>query len=395
MQQLSSCNICHGEIQIRYKLCYKDIVDLANEWIQEIAICPKCGFIFTANPFDEEQLGNRYKDFSKFEYNDKSYDSSKEEGYKKQSIRQQQFISRNIDLSSINSILEVGAASGCNLSLYTNLGWDVMGIEPSPHNCKDAKMYYGLDMFCGTFSEFWSTKENKKYDLIFLSHVLEHIVNPKDFIEQCALLNNSYMYIEVPTFDYKFIDEPFGMFCEEHVDMFTLESLQELMVPCGYELINADMLFAIKSTLPAGSPAIATIWQKRKLPRKKKIVNNVTNVLDTYISQSEEDLKRIQSIINSIDENKKLAIWGTGHHASMLLANSNLQSKNIVRVYDSFSKKHGLKFAGCSIQPFNAEDIEDGMVEVILVATYTAQKAIVKILEQYKDKAEIITLYSS
>lgn len=250
-------------------------------------------------------------------------------------------------------------------------------------------------MFCGTFNELWNTKESKKYDLIFLSHVLEHIVNPKDFIEQCALINNNYMYIEVPTFDYKFIDEPFGMFGEEHVDMFTLESLQELMTACGYELINADMLFAISSTLPAGSPAIATIWQKKELPKKKKIVNNVMNALDTYISQSEEDLKRIQSVINNIDEDKKLAIWGTGHHASMLLANTDLQRKDIVRVYDSFSKKHGLKFAGCVIQPFNAEDIETGRVEVILVATYTTQNAIVKILEQYKDKVEIITLYSS
>lgn len=394
MNNINNCNICLGGVSVKYKLKFKYLVGLADEWNQEIAVCPRCGFIFTKNPFDDEQLNDRYKNFSKFEFDDESYVYEEKEDYKIRSVRQQQFLDRNINLKEVNSILEVGAASGYNLSLYQNNGHEVMGIEPSLQNCQNSKKYYGINMFCGTFDEYLSTKDiSKKYDLIFLSHVLEHIVNPKDFIEKCASLNKGYMLIEVPTFDYKFADEPFGMFCEEHVNMFTVESLQSLMTACGYELLNAEIILGIEQRLPAGFPAISTIWQKKDALKIKKMINCGIDILQKYICQSEIEMKRIQSIISSIDNKKKLAIWGTGHHVSMLIANTDLETKNIVRVYDSFIKKQGMTFAGCMIQPFTAEDIEEGEIEVILIATYVSQEVILKILEPNKEKVEIITLY--
>lgn len=97
-------------------------------------------------------------------------------------------------------------------------------------------------MFCGTFDEFCKAENEKKvFDLIFLSHVLEHIVNPYEFIKECEKINSKYIFIEVPTFDYKFIDEPYAMFNDQHVNIFTLESLQNIMNRCGYSLLEAEM----------------------------------------------------------------------------------------------------------------------------------------------------------
>ena len=39
------------------------------------------------------------------------------------------------------------------------------------------------------------------------------------------------------------------------------------------------------------------------------------------------------------------------------------------------------------------DDIEEGEIEVILIATYVSQEVILKILEPNKEKVEIITLY--
>lgn len=76
------------------------------------------------------------------------------------------------------------------------------------------------------------------------------------------------------------------MFCEEHVNMFTLESLQNLMNECGYQLVSADFNINVTSKLPAGSPAMKTIWEK---PFKKKyqFINNSKNILCEYINDSE------------------------------------------------------------------------------------------------------------
>lgn len=393
MQYIEKCNICRGRVKDKLELPFNDIVGMAEEYTQKIAICPECGFIFTRNPFDTKQLDERYKHFSKFEFDSDKYILSEKDDYKVRCIRQQQFIERNIGLDKISSLLEVGASSGYNLSLYSST-CNVKGIEPSNANCINAKRNYGLDMYCGTFAEFRDSNSTEKYDLLFMSHVLEHIVNPKDFIRQCSELNTSYIFIEVPTLDYKFMDEPYGMFCEEHVNMFTLESLDALMCSCGYELINADMIMGVEQSLPAGWPALSTIWIKKESPHRRRIVNSSEKILDDYIIQSQNELERIKRIISTIDKNKKLAIWGTGHHASMLMANTSLMEKNIVKVYDSDEKKQGCPFGACKIEKFNEEDIVNKKVELILIATYTAQKAILNILKKCDKEVQIITLYS-
>ncbi len=79
----------------------------------------------------------------------------------------------------------------------------------------------------------------------------------------------------------------------------------------------------------------------------------------------------------------------------MLLANTELYKKNIVRVYDSDKKKQGMIFAGIEIHSFNEKDIIDGNIDTILIATYTAQIAISKLLDKYKSDINIITLYDS
>ena len=77
----------------------------------------------------------------------------------------------------------------------------------------------------------------------------------------------------------------------------------------------------------------------------------------------------------------------------MLIVNTDLSKKNLVRVYDSDKKKHGIKFEGIEIQAFNEDDIINKDIDTILVATYTAQIPIVKFLEKYKHKVKIVTLY--
>ncbi len=63
--------------------------------------------------------------------------------------------------------------------------------------------------------------------------VLEHIVDPAKFISDCSEIDSKYIFIDVPTLDVKPVEEPMGMFCEEHVNIFTLDSICELMFRGG------------------------------------------------------------------------------------------------------------------------------------------------------------------
>ena len=59
------------------------------------------------------------------------------------------------------------------------------------------------------------------------------------------------------------------------------------------------------------------------------------------MNNSAIEFKKIETIIDTISNDERLAIWGTGAHTSRLLAMTNLASKNIIKFYDSDIKKKG------------------------------------------------------
>ena len=371
----------------------KDIVGVVSDYNQEVMICNNCKLVYTRNPFNASVLENRYASFSKFEFDSEDYIWGVSDEYADRCVRQKQFIERHIPLEKIKSIFEVGASSGFNLGLYTST-MDVYGVEPSKANVANASKRYNVKLYNGMFDAYYEEVGlRKKYDLIFLSMTLEHIVNPGAFLKRLSKINNAYMFIEVPTFDYKFSDEAYGMFCEEHVNMFTLESLQNIMNLVGYELIAADMILEIGQTLPAGWPGIDTLWIKNGNPKTYKSIGNTRERVIEYIADCRKNLARCDKLIDKIDDTARLAVWGTGHHASMLYANTCLHKKNIVKVFDSDTKKHGMTMFGHVIEPFNIKVLDENEIDVILLATYTAQNAIMRHVRNVAPNANVILLY--
>lgn len=389
--KIDGCNICGGSVQHIHTVPFKDLIGL-GDWNQEIVFCPTCGFIFVANPFDGESLANRYKNLSKYEFDANDYSLGEDKVYMDRSLRQFHFIEENCE---IKSILDIGAASGYNLSLYKKKGDVTYGIEPSLANCILAKNKYCVDMFNGLFDEYLTNTSLIRYDLIFLSHTLEHLVNPSDFIKSCRKIDHKYVFIEVPSFDYKFENEPYGMFCEEHVNYFTFEGLNSLMTKNGYVLQEAEMPFSIHANLSAGMPSLATLWKLDEHSKSLKLnpINRTLNTLQDYIAKSILIEEKVKKIIDIIPDDSKVAIWGTGNHTSKLLASTSLLSKNIVKFYDSDKKKYHYTICGKKIQQFDYHDIMIGDVDTILISSFTAQNAILNNLLPYKNSVNIITLY--
>lgn len=385
---ITTCCICGNELRTAFSQSNEDILGMAHEYTQKIGICDACGFIVTQNPFSEEQLANRYKMESKFEYDAEGghiFDATSE--YAKRSRTQKSFIADNTD--NIQSMLEIGASSGYNLSLYDEISTRV-GIEPSLANCVSAKKKYGVDMFCGTYQEY---ERQNSFDLIFLSMVLEHIVDPYSFIEWCRVRNNKYIFIEVPLLDHKLLNEPFGMFGEEHVNYFTYEGLYNLMRTAGYGLVNARLEYNPHERIPAGWPGIDTIWEKGRFAEAIFPVISSVQILDHYIEANKKQLRKIQEKIHQIPNDVRLAVWGTGHHVSMLLVNTELGKKNIVKFYDSDARKHKYTMHGKSIGAFSPEDLVENRIEAVLIGTYVFQNVISTIINPYSEKVQVYTLY--
>ena len=219
-------------------------------------------------------------------------------------------------------------------------------------------------------------------------------MDPYDFIMECRSMCKKYIFVEVPTMDYRYMDEPMGPFSEGHVNYFTLERLNSLMTAAGFEMVDVDYIFGLDVYLPACYPSMSTIWKlKEGAKRDFRPLLSTESIIKNYVEQNEKEFQKIREKIDAIPKDERLAVWGTGHHASMLLANTSLGEKNIVRVYDGDKRKACYTFAGIKIESFQEEDVLNRQIDAILVATYTAQKAIRKMAEPYEKYCKIYYLY--
>jgi hypothetical protein len=212
-------------------------------------------------------------------------------------------------------------------------------------------------------------------------------VNPFKFITELSKINNQYIFIEVPCLDYNFCNIPFSIIGDEHVNLFSLESLSYLMKKAGYSVLDVDLYFNLCSDLIGGNPMISTLWEKSSKPNsvsKEKFIPISTQKLITdYLFEAKRKIRLLNSIIDDIDDNSKLAIWGTGFTTSLLLGNTNLAKKNIVKFYDNDLRRNNTEYYHRKINPFHVSDVNNNNVEIILVATYGYQNEIIQILENH------------
>ncbi len=83
------------------------------------------------------------------------------------------------------SLLDVGCGSGAFLERMRNSGWRVMGTEPDPNAAARLRDRLGFPVF-GSVEDVEAQPE--RFDLITLSHVIEHVPDPLATLRQLAAL---------------------------------------------------------------------------------------------------------------------------------------------------------------------------------------------------------------
>tara|TARA_B100000315_G_C14453903_1_gene530460 strand:+ start:260 stop:1033 length:774 start_codon:yes stop_codon:yes gene_type:complete len=134
---------------------------------------------------------------------------------------------------NLNTILEFGCGGGWNLlPLYKN-GYAVTGYD---YSCNLVKLgrSYGLNLRQGSFAEISAT--NDKYDVIILSHVIEHFT---DFFNNMTsilqnLNTNGILYAAVPNIDNFWK----GQFQNAHIYYFSPRTFNHYMKMCGLEVLE-------------------------------------------------------------------------------------------------------------------------------------------------------------
>ncbi len=164
------------------------------------------------------------------------------------------------------SLLDCGCGAGDNARILSAAGWRITGITCSPAEAAIASQYCKVhlkDLENGLPGEI-----EEKYDLILLSHVLEHLVHPEvllhDLKRVCSA--STTLGVAVPNvvaypqriaflsghFDYT----EMGIMDATHVHFYTQDSAARLLERCGYDVVTsmadgAFPLWRLRRILPA------------------------------------------------------------------------------------------------------------------------------------------------
>jgi SAM-dependent methyltransferase len=155
----------------------------------------------------------------------------------------------------IKDVLEIGSGTGAVLETLDQLGFgeNYYAIEPSePLYCYMVKRH-SISRLVSSES---ATLENcnlkeRRYDLVILSHVLEHVENPAELLS-CAFKITDLALLEVPlegnvignlraTFKTYFTGFPRQNNSGGHIQFFSRADIRSLIYWCGSEIVNSRL----------------------------------------------------------------------------------------------------------------------------------------------------------
>lgn len=200
----------------------------------KILCCVNCDFTFLFPRMAEEEQKLYYEATYRGEYEDVNVNVSQRfEADHPEAQRRMKQISSHID--SKVSLLEIGSGSGAFLSIANSYFKRAIGIEPDNPSQK-----YLKDKNLEIYSDLKEIK-GQKFDIIVIFHVLEHILNPIDFLKTLKkyLNANGKIIIEVPNIDDALISfyniEEFKdfYFCSAHVSYFSNKTLTDCIEKAG------------------------------------------------------------------------------------------------------------------------------------------------------------------
>ena len=137
--------------------------------------CDDCGFRF-ADAAQAEQLAALYEGLT-----DPGYEGS-QDGRRLQ-MRDLVALARKARPRA-ETALDVGAASGLLVAEAKHVGLDAIGIEPSRSLVQLARCRNEVDVLRGVLPH--PNLEGRRFDLVFLVDVIEHVVDPIGLLQHCV-----------------------------------------------------------------------------------------------------------------------------------------------------------------------------------------------------------------
>jgi SAM-dependent methyltransferase len=238
----NDCLCGNGDVRLNEVISRLDMHAISLE----VLLCRKCGLIRSAKVFDVQSNADYYK----LEYRDihSGGRTLVEEYFESQLDRGNRFLeilNRTAVAHDIETVAEIGCGSGGILYPFHSISKKVTGYDYDDDYLEYGRSK-GMEMVC--IGENSSAIPHAPPDLLILSHVVEHFLNPKkEFMQYVGKLKaGKYLLVEVPgifcsSTKRKLYGYPVRHFQIAHVFQFFYREYLEIFYKAfGLEIIYGD-----------------------------------------------------------------------------------------------------------------------------------------------------------
>ncbi|MBN1881989.1 MAG: class I SAM-dependent methyltransferase [Deltaproteobacteria bacterium] len=201
------------------------------------------------------------------------------------------------------SLLEVGCGTGDFLAYLSDRGWDCEGVEPSQEATEYIVKEKGIRIQHCFFEDFVADcpEAHKKYDVILLMNVLEHVPRPDEFLNMTKKVlkpSSGIVCIKIPNDFSRFqelaeqvIDEKkWWVQVPDHINYFDFSSIELFLNKMGFHIIEKVADFPMEFFLLSGDnyinkPDVGSACHKKRRRFEMSIPGDLRRSLYVSLAQ--------------------------------------------------------------------------------------------------------------
>lgn len=185
----------------------------------------------------------------------------------------------------VGKLLDVGCGGGRFLNRIKKRGWQVEGIDFDEQATKKVTTRYGITTHVGDLSQ--CALPANSFDVITMSQTIEHLYDPNATLRESLriLKPGGLLVMTTPNVNSLSATE-FGAFwrgweAPRHLQLFSVESLQQLTQNAGFEVIEAR-------TYSAGSAVVYRVSRTNQQARKLSWLEELNMLIWSYRKELHE-----------------------------------------------------------------------------------------------------------
>lgn len=242
MSQIFSCRVC-GSFALREVADYSELYRVTSDCKPfdpggRLVICQECGAV--QKPSDQKWLDETsdiYANYSAYFQSDGIEQAVFDANSGEPSLRSEVVLDKMstlIEIPKSGDLIDIGCGSGAFLASFSGKidGWNLFGQDLTENHLSHLKSIYNFQkLYTCDIQEI-----TKKFDLVSMVHVLEHIPNPVSALKTAKKLlkPNGAILIQVPNCRIT----PLDLLVADHASHFTIRDFKQMLAHAGLNALT-------------------------------------------------------------------------------------------------------------------------------------------------------------